>query len=234
MITLSKNIIRERYNEKIMFLFEALEYTLQTFKVGKTIHEYGLEYLEYNNKTSFEDICAFLNGNTNRSIEEYYSYYILLDLFNKVNKKCDTNIEIEYISGNNEYDYLVTIDGFKIPVEHKYIKKNGNTDAGQCISNVKTEIYNGKIFDKIAFIIEHDENNVITNIRFESFVVQLVVTHQNKFTLNKRVIDKTNNIVKGRWQITPKQIQWHNGCNNIIEIHEKLKAIYNKTVKIAA
>lgn len=230
----SQKIIVKHYNDDVNMFFQIIEYTFREFNIGKTINEYGLEYLVIKNTYAFEDIVTFLNGNKNRSIEEYYSFHRLKQLFNIMKEKhnINTNIDIEYISGNNNYDFLLTHGDFKIPIEHKYIKKNGNTDAGQCISKLCDEIKTGEIFKKIVFIIEHDENNVITNFYIESFPINLNVTKNNKFMLNKRTIDKTQNILKGRWQMTTKTTTWHNDCNTPDEIHNKLQNIYLNTISI--
>ena len=41
--------------------------------------------------------------------------------------------------------------------------------------------------------------------------------------LNKRTIDKTQNIIKGRWQMTTKTTLWHSDCNTFDEVNNKLK-----------
>lgn len=231
---LSQTITTTCYNNEVNIFFVGLEYMLREFNIGKTIHEYGLEYLEIQNKYELNDIVNFLNGNKNRSIEEYYTFHRLKQLFEIMKQKNEikTTIDIEYISGNNSYDFLLTFGDFKIPVEHKYIKKNGNTDAGQCISKLADEISSGDIFKKIVFIIEHDENNTITNFYIESFPINLAVTKNNKFMLNKRTIDKTQNIIKGRWQMTTKTTLWHSDCTTFDEVNNKLKQIYLNTISI--
>lgn len=231
---LSQTITTTCYNNEVNIFFVGLEYMLREFNIGKTIHEYSLEYLEIQNKYELNDIVNFLNGNKNRSIEEYYTFHRLKQLFEMLKQKNEikTIIDIEYISGNNSYDFLLTFGDFKIPVEHKYIKKNGNTDAGQCISKLADEISSGDIFKKIVFIIEHDENNTITNFYIESFPINLAVTKNNKFMLNKRTIDKTQNIIKGRWQMTTKTTLWHSDCTTFDEVNNKLKQIYLNTISI--
>lgn len=230
MIKNSQKILTKYYNNDVNTFFQTIENTFREFNIGKTINEYGLEYLVIKNTYTYEDIVKFLNGNKNRSIEEYYSFHRLKQLFDTMKEK--NNIDIKYISGNNNYDFLLTYGDFKIPVEHKYIKKNGNTDAGQCISKLADEISSGEIFKKVVFIVEHDENNVITNFHIESFPINLAVTKNNKFQLNKRTIDKTQNIIKGRWQMTTKTTTWHNDCDTIYEIHHKLLNIYLNTMCI--
>ena len=231
----SRKIISTSYNEEIASFFESIEYTFRTFHINKTIHEYGSNYCKLNGKNTLEDFVEFLNGNKGRSIEEYYTYHNLKHLFKQVSQTTNAKIDIEHISGNNTYDFLITYNGITILVEHKYIKQNGNTDGGQDISNAVNDIKNEEIFNKIIFIIEHDENNIITNIHIEAFVANIVISRNNTFRLNKRSIHKNTGNVKGIWQVATKpNRKWLNGLETIYDIKLKLLQIYNNTNTIAA
>ncbi len=232
---ISRKIISTSYNEEIASFFETIEYSFKRFNINKSIHEYGANYCKLNGKNTLNDFVNFLNGNKGRSIEEYYTYHNLKHLFKQVSEKTNVKIDIEHISGNNTYDFLITFNGIKILVEHKYIKQNGITDGGQDISNAVNDIKNEEIFNKVIFIIEHDENNVITDIHIEAFVTNIVVSRNNTFRLNKRSIHKTTGNVKGIWQVTTKpNITWLNGLETIYDIKLKLLEIYNNTNKISA